>query len=220
MSSLVFMRVLENAAVRYDIGMAILSLGRLNKIRREICRDVKPGSSVLDIGCGTGTLSIMLSEHGHQVIGVDLSTKMLSVANSKRPDSTHENNLEFKNVSALELDEEFEDASFDCIVSTLMFSELSDEEQRFVLRQCNRMLKPNGRLILGDEIIPTSLIPQIFSLIIRIPLLVATYIISQNSTKRIRSLAPLITRHGFIILNSKNYLFGGLGVIVSEKSDN
>lgn len=157
MSSLVFMRVLENAALRYDIGMSILSLGRLSKMRQEIGRDIKPSSSVLDIGCGTGSLSILLAEQGHSVVGVDLSEKMLSVANSKRLHCASKDSLEFKNVSALELDEEFRNASFDCIVSTLMFSELSEEEQKFVLRQCRRMLKPGGQLIVGDEIVPTGL---------------------------------------------------------------
>lgn len=34
--------------------------------------------SVLDLGCGTGSLSVLLAEYGHAVTGVDLSPRMLS----------------------------------------------------------------------------------------------------------------------------------------------
>ncbi|MDD2836016.1 MAG: class I SAM-dependent methyltransferase, partial [Methanothrix sp.] len=39
--------------------------------------------SVLDVGCGTGEISLLLAEMGHQVTGIDLSPKMLALARSK-----------------------------------------------------------------------------------------------------------------------------------------
>ena len=39
--------------------------------------------SVLDLACGTGSLSVLLAEHGYRVIGVDLSEEMLAVADEK-----------------------------------------------------------------------------------------------------------------------------------------
>lgn len=39
---------------------------------------------VADIGCGTGTISELLSENGYEVIGTDISTSMLEMANAKR----------------------------------------------------------------------------------------------------------------------------------------
>ncbi len=44
-------------------------------------------SSILDLACGTGTLSFILAERGYEVIGVDASPDMLSVAASKPCDS-------------------------------------------------------------------------------------------------------------------------------------
>ena len=44
---------------------------------------VPPGSTVLDVGCGTGSLAVLLSEGGHAVTGVDLSPRMIEAAEAK-----------------------------------------------------------------------------------------------------------------------------------------
>ena len=41
------------------------------------------GSSILDVGCGTGTISILLANEGYKVTGIDLSEEMLSLAYEK-----------------------------------------------------------------------------------------------------------------------------------------
>lgn len=48
-----------------------------------IKRYVKPGSRILDVGCGTGTFTLFLAEEGYEVSGVDLSTDMLTIADAK-----------------------------------------------------------------------------------------------------------------------------------------
>ncbi|HET9347704.1 MAG TPA: class I SAM-dependent methyltransferase [Arthrobacter sp.] len=42
-----------------------------------------PGSDVADLGCGTGSLSLLLAEEGHQVRGLDLSGRMVEAARTK-----------------------------------------------------------------------------------------------------------------------------------------
>ncbi|NIQ76038.1 MAG: class I SAM-dependent methyltransferase, partial [Gammaproteobacteria bacterium] len=49
-----------------------------------------------------------------------------------------------------------DDNSFNVITSTLVFSEMSREEMRYVLNQCHRVLKANGSLIIADEIMPQN----------------------------------------------------------------
>jgi SAM-dependent methyltransferase len=44
-------------------------------------------SRIADLGCGTGTLSVLLAEHGHQVIGVDFSPRMVEIARGKAADA-------------------------------------------------------------------------------------------------------------------------------------
>ncbi|HAX73779.1 MAG TPA: SAM-dependent methyltransferase [Firmicutes bacterium] len=45
------------------------------------------GSTILDVGCGTGTISILLAKEGYDVTGVDLSEDMLAIANQKTMDA-------------------------------------------------------------------------------------------------------------------------------------
>jgi SAM-dependent methyltransferase len=42
-----------------------------------------PGADILDVGCGTGSLTLLLAEHGHHVTGVDLSPGMVACARRK-----------------------------------------------------------------------------------------------------------------------------------------
>lgn len=42
-----------------------------------------PGADILDVGCGTGSLTLLLAEHGHHVTGVDLSPGMVAHARRK-----------------------------------------------------------------------------------------------------------------------------------------
>ena len=72
-------------------------------------------------------------------------------------------------IDATTVGDRFAPASFDLIVSTLVFSELSPDEQRYVLKACAGLLAPGGRLLVGDEVIPleevarhrTLILPQL-----------------------------------------------------------
>ncbi len=55
-------------------------------IQRHFAKSKQPISSVLDLGCGTGSLACELAQRGYHVIGADLSTDMLSVAQEKCAD--------------------------------------------------------------------------------------------------------------------------------------
>lgn len=55
-----------------------------DKISSLLCRNGIDGGLLLDLGCGTGNLSFLLENKGYDIIGVDLSEDMLSVANEKK----------------------------------------------------------------------------------------------------------------------------------------
>src|SRR5690625_4185725 len=57
----------------------------LNTIFNEVMQ--KEASNVLDIGFGTGVLASKLYENGHQIDGIDFSSKMISIAKSKMPNA-------------------------------------------------------------------------------------------------------------------------------------
>jgi ubiquinone/menaquinone biosynthesis C-methylase UbiE len=62
--------------------------------------------------------------------------------------------VEIDRRTALEMDRLFAAAEFDCVIACLVFSELTADEQDWVLTECRRILKPGGTLLLADEFRP------------------------------------------------------------------
>lgn len=101
-----------------------------------------PGRAVLDVGTGTGNLARLLAERGATVTGIEPSAEMRRVASAKLSD-------------VAVLDGQFlalpvEDESQDAVVSTYAFHHLTDAEKVAGAREMLRVLKPGGRVVVGD----------------------------------------------------------------------
>lgn len=218
MASYVFMKVLESSAQRYDVGINILSLGQSNKVKRDIVKSyITVDDRVLDIGCGTGTLSILCAEKGAAVTGFDISPKMLDIARRKIQERNLTDRVQLKEMGAIEMDKVFDNEEFDKIVSTLVFSELYPDEQKYVLAEAYRVLKCGGLIIVADEIRPDSLAKRILQLLVRVPLMVITYILTQTSTKVLKDINSRLTDAGFETVYQKTSLLGSCGLYVARK---
>jgi len=106
---------------------------------------------------------------------------------------------------------------FDKVLSTFVFSELSDDEQQFALKQSYRVLKPDGKIILLDEVIPASLGKKIFYYLIRIPLKLIVYLFAQTTMYPLQSIEEKLSKAHFKIEFSSSYLFDVLQLIVAVK---
>jgi len=219
--SYVFMKVLESAPTRYDRGMRLLALGRLERVYRDIAALLaeRPGGRVLDLGCGTGMLAVLLARRGLCVTGVDVSPPMLSLAARR----VHENGLEervtLRELGVAELYTVFPDASFDAGVSTLVFSELSDDEIEYTLAECRRILRPGGRLLIADEVLPASVMSRVATFFFRLPFTVLAFVLTQNTTHRIAGLRERIEKAGFQVVEVRRYLAGTLQLFVAGKAE-
>jgi demethylmenaquinone methyltransferase/2-methoxy-6-polyprenyl-1,4-benzoquinol methylase len=110
--------------------------------------DPRPGERIIDICCGTGTLSIMLGKKiagTGEVIGIDLSGRLLNLARKKKkPDA----------VSFLEGDAQaipFPDGHFDKGVICGALHELPAEVRHRVLLEAHRVIRPAGRLVVVEH---------------------------------------------------------------------
>ncbi len=100
-------------------------------------------SAALDIGCGSGILAFELSKYYDSVVGVDISHKMLAIAQTKR-DSPNIEYL-YMNANHLELNKKF-----DLIVSSTTFHHL--ENLPATLQTLKQLLNPSGKIVLRDNV--------------------------------------------------------------------
>lgn len=101
-----------------------------------------PRSRILDVGCGTGSLSVLLTELGHQVVGIDLSSKMIAQAQAKAAANGQQITFHVMDADYLQLPQNH----FDVIICRHLLWALPDIPQ--VLQRWVDLLKPGGRLIL------------------------------------------------------------------------
>jgi ubiquinone/menaquinone biosynthesis C-methylase UbiE len=173
------MKAFESVPGRYDLGMQLITFGEIGSLRRQIFAAVPPDSKVLDIGCGTGELLSLLAKRGARITAIDKSPEMVKAARERAAAEGILDSVSIKQNTAMEIDRLFADGEFDTIVLSLVMSELTTEERRWVLNQCARILKPNGALMIADEFQPESLLKRIFFSLVRFPLHLITYIYTQ-----------------------------------------
>ena len=207
----VFMKWLETSPKDYDRGIQLLTLGRIQRLREKIVNDhIHEGMRVLEIGCGTGTLTQMMAQHGAIVTAIDASPRMLAEAEIKAKEANLQERISLKFMDATLIGERFPSGSFDLIVSTLVFSELPSGEQRFVLDACQKLLAPDGRLMIADEVIPTTLFARFLYYLVRLPLVLLTWLITRTTTHALRGFDAMLTQVGFHVHASVSYLYGSL----------
>jgi len=143
--------VLHGTARFYDLMAWVVMLGREQAFREKVLdlARLKTGESVLDVGCGTGTLAIAAKRRvgpAGTVYGIDASPEMIAKADRKAKKAGIE--VVFKNgvVEALP----FPDVHFDVVLSTLMLHHLPRKAREECAREMRRVLKPGGRVLAVD----------------------------------------------------------------------
>jgi len=138
-------------AFGYDLLVWLLSLGRERAYREKTLElaGLKPGESVLDVGCGTGSLAIaarrQVGPRG-KVYGIDASPEMIARAHKKANKSSAD--VTFENALAERMP--FPNATFDVVFITTVLHHLPDKARRQCLHEVRRVLKPAGRLLAVD----------------------------------------------------------------------
>jgi demethylmenaquinone methyltransferase / 2-methoxy-6-polyprenyl-1,4-benzoquinol methylase len=141
-------RMFDRISGRYDWMNRLMTLG-LDRSWRRAAVDalaIRPGDTVLDLGCGTGDLAEEARRRGARVIGVDISSGMLRHALARRISAV------FTRADALRLP--LADACCDAVVSGFALRNLTDVA--VALHEAGRVLRPDGRLALLEVDTPAN----------------------------------------------------------------
>lgn len=135
---------------RYDAVLALMT--REKRWRADFVRLVAPrdGETIVDIGCGTGTLAIALHAKapGSRIFGIDPDPAILEIARQKAGNAGARVQWFEAMGSALDGIAPIQDC--DKIVSSLVLHQCPMEAKEAIARQMWRLLKPGGELFVAD----------------------------------------------------------------------
>lgn len=149
----------------YDTVVSIMTLGQAQRLRNMTIDQalLKSGESLLDVGCGTGGVTIpgkkRVGQNG-KVAGIDPSPEMIAVASEKAGMARLEIEFRIGVIESLP----YPDATFDVVTSSLMMHHLTNDLQVKGFAEIYRVLKPGGRLLIADTMRPNRfLVKQLFA---------------------------------------------------------
>jgi ubiquinone/menaquinone biosynthesis C-methylase UbiE len=217
-STFVLMRLLESAPYRYDLGIKLLTLSRLDRAYDRLVARIEAGGRVLDIGCGTGALALRAARRGATVKGIDVNPEMLEIAAGKARGEGLAERVELAETGVAELDGE-KAARYDAVTSGLCLSELSEDEIAYTLGQVERLLVPGGLFLVADETRPRGLLRRVLRALLRAPLVVITWLVTQQTTHAVADLPGRLVEAGLVVENVRASALGGFVEIVARRPD-
>lgn len=148
-------------ASHYDLATRLLFLGKEQAIRDMTLglAQIKPGEVVLDVGCGTGSLTIGAKERvgpTGEVYGIDAAPEMIEVSRRKARHMATQLGVDVDFRAGLIEDIPFPDDQFDLVLSSLMLHHLPLDLKGRGFLEIGRVLKPGGRFLAVDFSPPTK----------------------------------------------------------------
>ena len=211
--------IFESISKDYDLMNDLITFKYHSKWKKEIALIAKEDNPkvILDIATGTGDIAINLSElKDSQIVGVDISEKMLNIASEKIRNLNINNiKLEISHAEKLKYGNNF----FDLI--SIGYGVRNFEDLISGLNESYRVLKNNGKLIILETSVPDNFLIRymyLFLTSIYIPLIsfiftnnINAYKYLLNSTKEFPSkkkFKKILNSVGFKNIESREKFFG------------
>lgn len=190
----------------YDSYMRKITFGRERTLRETTVSlaQVKPGDCVLEVGCGTGTLTLAAKRQvgpTGKVFGIDIIPEMIELSQRKAAQTNEDVTFQLGSID----DIPFPKNQFDVVMCSFMIFHMSETMRRKGIAEIYRVLKPQGRLLVLDLALPEQALPRA----------IARMLLGFMIQHDLRELLPLMEVSGFsdVVTAPANFRILGLSVI-------
>ena len=197
---------MEQMVDSYDSYMRRITLGRENALREMTVNlaQVKPGDSVLEAGCGTGTLTLAAKRQAGpagKVFGIDIIPGMIDLSRRKAAEAGLDVTFQLGSID----DIPFTANQFDVVICSFMIFHMSEKVRQKGIAEIFRVLKPQGRLMILDLALPTHPVSKV----------IAKTLLGFMLEHDLKELVPLMEASGFsgIEVSQAKYRVLGLSIL-------
>jgi ubiquinone/menaquinone biosynthesis C-methylase UbiE len=196
---------MEKMVPSYDSYMRKMTFGRERTLRETTVSlaDVKPGDCVLEVGCGTGTLTLAAKRRtgpSGKVFGIDVIPGMIELSQRKAAQANEDVTFQLGSID----DIPFSANQFDVVMCSFMIFHMSENTRRKGIAEIYRVLKPKGRLLVLDLALPTQPLSRT----------IAQMLLGGMLQHDLRELLPLMEASGFSDVEIAPVKFRILGLSV------
>lgn len=197
---------MEQMVSTYDAYMRKMTFGREPVLRQKTVELalVKPGDSVLEIGCGTGSLTLAAKRQAGpsgKVVGIDVIPSMVEYSQRKAAQANMDITFQLGTINDLP----FQDNSFNAVMCSFMIFHMSEETRKKGINEIHRVLMPHGRLLIVDLAMPTRPLQQA----------IARSVIFRGGLEHdLHELIPIMESSGFSGIECAPVKFSILGISI------
>jgi ubiquinone/menaquinone biosynthesis C-methylase UbiE len=196
---------MEQMVNSYDSYMGKMTLGRERALREMTVNlaQVKPGDCVLEVGCGTGTLTLAAKRQAGpsgRVFGIDVIPGMIELSQRKAAQANVDVTFQLGSID----DIPFSANQFDVVMCSFMIFHMSEMVRRKGIIEIYRVLRPQGRLLVLDLALPTHSLPRA----------IAQLLFGSMLQHDLRELLPLMEATGFSDVEIAQAKFRVLGLSI------
>ena len=146
---------MEKMVPSYDSYMKKITFGREHLLREETVRlaQVAPGNSILEVGCGTGTLTLAAKRQAGpsgRVCGIDIIPGMIEASRQKAAQAKEDITFQLGSIDNIP----FPENQFDIVLCSFMIFHMSETTMRKGITEIHRVLKPQATWLVLDLALP------------------------------------------------------------------
>jgi ubiquinone/menaquinone biosynthesis C-methylase UbiE len=196
---------MEKMVPSYDSYMRKMTFGRERTLRETTVSlaQVKPGDCVLEVGCGTGTLTLAAKRQAGpsgKAFGIDIIPGMIELSQRKAAQANEDVTFQLGSID----DIPFSANQFDVVMCSFMIFHMSEIMRRKGIAEIYRVLKPQGRLLVLDLALPTRPLPRT----------IAQMLFRGMLQHDLRELLPVMETAGFSDIEIAQAKFRVLGLAI------